>query len=323
MAVGWHTLKLLCEAKSRGLHLGDTVTIGRQWFSVPVAGVLRMFDEYGIALPPNVGELGDPPVYVDTVLSWLGARRIESIDCSDYEKATIVRDMNSPIPEELHEQFDFVLDSGSIEHIFNVPQALANYVNLARVGGTIMVATMANNAVGHGFYQFSPELFYRVFSPSNGCQVDRLVLHEVYMGSQFYEVPDPADLHSRVELSNAWLAVHLTVQARRTRKTELFQAWPQQSDYAQVWAGQANVSEVQPVLEQMIQNARKENKLRKVLGEKFPRLRRWKRGLGQMILDRYPSLAERRVIEQSRNWNLALRKQFTFSARPEWFRPTQ
>jgi hypothetical protein len=28
--------------------------------------------------------------------------------------------------------------------------------------------TPANNQMGHGFYQFSPELFFRVFSQENG-----------------------------------------------------------------------------------------------------------------------------------------------------------
>ena len=36
------------------------------------------------------------------------------------------------------------------------------------VGGSIFVNTPANNMMGHGFYQFSPELMYRIFAEANG-----------------------------------------------------------------------------------------------------------------------------------------------------------
>jgi hypothetical protein len=32
--------------------------------------------------------------------------------------------------------------------------------------------------MGHGFYQFGPELYYRAFSEENGFQVERLELQE-------------------------------------------------------------------------------------------------------------------------------------------------
>jgi hypothetical protein len=323
MGLGWHTLKLLCEARSRGLNIANTVTIGRQRLGVPVSDVLHMLEEHGFAPPLNADLSLGSLVYADAALSWLGAQRVESIDYSDYENATMLWDMNVPIPEKWHEQFDFVLDCGSIEHIFNISQVVANYMNLARVGGTIMVATMANNAVGHGFYQFSPEFFYRVFSASNGFEVNRLALHEMYTGSPIYEVPDPANIHSRLELSNSWLSVYIVVQVRRIRKTELFQSWPQQSDYTELWDGEANEAHVQPVLHQLIRQPHKQNNVRKWFDEKFPHVRNWKRALEQKILDRYPMLAQRKLAKGSRQWHVALRKQFALNARPEWFRPTQ
>jgi len=37
-------------------------------------------------------------------------------------------------------------------------------MRLVKVGGTVMIATTANNHLGHGFYQFSPEWGFRTFS---------------------------------------------------------------------------------------------------------------------------------------------------------------
>ena len=102
------------------------------------------------------------------------------MDASDYEHATVVADLNQPIPQSLHGHFNLVYDGGTIEHIFNVRQSFENLMSLPKVGGSLVIQTMANNWFGHGFYQFSPELFYRVLSPENGYRVRRVVVHESY-----------------------------------------------------------------------------------------------------------------------------------------------
>jgi hypothetical protein len=59
------------------------------------------------------------------LIALLGADEIISIDASGYENATIIHDMNEPA-EDLAEQFDLVIDGGSLEHIFNFPVAILN-----------------------------------------------------------------------------------------------------------------------------------------------------------------------------------------------------
>jgi hypothetical protein len=235
MGLNWHALQLLCEAKNSGVVFDQTATIGRQSCHVSSPSILRFLAEYKIDAPAGLIELTRNPEYVDPVFKCLGATRIDSIDNSDYESATKVWDMNQSIPEDWHEQYDFAYDGGSIEHIFNIPQAFKNYMNLVRVGGHLMIVTMANNYFGHGFYQFSPELFYRVLSPPNGFVVERLITYEDYGHAPVYEVPDPATIRSRIELSNSWVGVGLIVLARREARTIPFERWPQQSDYSSVW----------------------------------------------------------------------------------------
>jgi 2-polyprenyl-3-methyl-5-hydroxy-6-metoxy-1,4-benzoquinol methylase len=79
------------------------------------------------------------------------------LDASPYEGADTIHDMNTPVPEAWHGRYDVV--SGSLEHIFNFSVAIANLANMLRVGGTIFVTTPVNNLMGHGVYQFSPELY--------------------------------------------------------------------------------------------------------------------------------------------------------------------
>lgn len=56
----------------------------------------------------------------------LGASSITVLDASPYEGADTIHDMNTPVPEVWHGRYDVVIDSGSLEHIFNFSVAIAN-----------------------------------------------------------------------------------------------------------------------------------------------------------------------------------------------------
>ena len=71
--------------------------------------------------------------------------------------------MNNPIDTVHHEKYDVVIDGGSLEHIFNFPVAISNCMMSLKKGGSLFMFTTCNNHTGHGFYQFSPELMYRIF----------------------------------------------------------------------------------------------------------------------------------------------------------------
>ena len=157
-------------------------------------------------------------------------------DTSSYEGASILHDLNDPVGDELKEKYTLVLDGGTLEHVFNFPRALQSCMEMVRRGGHFIMITPANNFFGHGFYQFSPELFFRVFSPANGFQAERVVVAEE--GGRWYEVADPVVVKGRVELANE-RPTYLLVQAKRTDVVPVFEAWPQQSDYAAVWAEHA------------------------------------------------------------------------------------
>src|SRR5262249_48946011 len=92
----------------------------------------------------------------------------------------------------------------------------------------------ANNFMGHGFYQFSPELFYRVFSSKNGYAVENMLLCETDRGAPWYRVEDPESLGRRVELVNN-KPTYIMVVARRVSDVKIFKTTPQQSDYVSLW----------------------------------------------------------------------------------------
>jgi hypothetical protein len=107
-------------------------------------------------------------------------------------------------------------------------------MEMVAVGGHFTQASNANNFMGHGFWQISPELIYRVFSPANGFQVEAVLLHEDVPGGRWYFASDPEQVRDRVQLCNSRPTFILTV-ARKVAQVEIFASMPQQSDYVSAW----------------------------------------------------------------------------------------
>lgn len=172
---------------------------------------------------------------------------ITSIDVSRYQDSTIMHDMNLPMSKhrpDLEGQFDIVIDGGTLEHILHFPIAAANLMFLVREGGHILTANPANNLCGHGFYQFTPELMYRLYAPSNGFSVRRVILTECRHLSvemdprpRSWKVADPATLRRRILLRNRWPVMIRTLAERTGNPLALPMA--QQSDYVAAWSDSA------------------------------------------------------------------------------------
>ena len=205
---------------------GRTVTLGRQ----------------NVNLPPSVlrGALGDKvdwenAAYCEPLLTaYFGATEVDSVDNSAYEQATRLHDMNLPLPPTA-ETYDTVIDFGTTEHVFHVAQALTNIVAFCRPGGQILHVVPGNNFCGHGFWQFSPELFFSLYSERNGFAET-----EIFVGS-----PSQPKVWYRVEAPRPGMRVpleprsHTYVICRTVRKAAVSVLDVQQSDYLTAWAGQS------------------------------------------------------------------------------------
>ena len=221
---------LLHAQKNLGVHFGRTMTLGRQEVFVEPERIRAMARAQGIGTEGELEALDRAGGFAEPFLKLLGAERIDSIDASDYEGAGIIHDLNVPVPADLHGKYSCVFDGGTIEHVFNFPNAIKSCMDMLEVGGHYIGITPANNHMGHGFYQFSPELFYRLFAAENGFEMRTMLVRSA---SEWYEVADPKALRERTELVNA-VPVTLFLIARKNRQVEAFQT-PQQSDYFNAW----------------------------------------------------------------------------------------
>lgn len=238
MGITGQGLDFLVSAKHRGVDFTRAMTIGRQYLLVP-----RHRLEAVLSTVDGVGSLSDVPAehgFADELLRYLGADEVCSVDGSPYEGATHIHDLNTALPRSLAQRFSVVIDGGCLEHVFDVATALRSCMEMVEVGGHLLCMCPVNNAAGHGFYQFSPELYFRALSPENGFSVERMLLAEVHRRAPWYEVIDSAVSNHRIEFTTKRQA-YLYVQARRLDDRPPLLVAPVESDYAYLWE-QADVT---------------------------------------------------------------------------------
>lgn len=111
---------------------------------------------------------------IKSLMYALGFSKVNVLDVSNYEGADIVFDLNSEIvPDNLKESFDYIVESGTLEHIFNFPQALANITSMLKQGGKVFHYLPAHNFINHGYYTVSPAVL-QDFYERNGFQIKKL-----------------------------------------------------------------------------------------------------------------------------------------------------
>lgn len=181
----------------------------------------------------------------DSLYEFLGFDQSVRIDRSSYECAEESLDLNSQeTPDHLADAFDLILDSGTIEHIFEIGRAMQHCLRMTKLGGRIIHLTPTSNAVNHGFYSVSPALFadyYRI----NGCEIEKLWLCR--MKSNF--VRGPWDVYDCLSSDRNWLplgrldgALWLTYAVIK-KVTILQPQIPQQSFYVDTWHTSAGTTD--------------------------------------------------------------------------------
>ena len=240
MGLNTNAVRFLLTGKSLGVDFGDTVMIGRQRLFATPHELKTVLDAHGH--PVTLSEAEEIATasheYAEPLLKRLGAREVRSIDSSGWERATDIHDMNLPIPDELRARFTTVLESGTLEHIFDFPRSIRNCMDMVVEGGHFLGITPCNNFLGHGFYQFSPDLFFRLFSEDNGFEVVKMFLYEDSPTVDWYEVVDPQGVEQwwtderHVHSSEP---AYLATIARRTSGMPGAFSTPNQSKYQALW----------------------------------------------------------------------------------------
>lgn len=155
MGLGRSAIALLLEEAALRPFSGKIATLGRQTIGANAEQIKAEFKRFEVVPKHEPTTVTD-----DQLFRMMGFSGVESIDNDDYENATHILDLNqNSMPPQILGQFDVVLDGGTLEHVFHVPNALRNALSLLKPGGRIIFLSPSTNHVDHGFYMFSPTLF--------------------------------------------------------------------------------------------------------------------------------------------------------------------
>jgi hypothetical protein len=155
------------------------------------------------------------------VFELLGA----NLTCVDYAQirgGERIADLN--LPQDLGE-FDLVIDPGTTEHCFNVGQALLNAARAVKVGGYIF-HTSPMTMVNHGFYNFSPTLFYD-FYKQNEWLIKVFVVANKKGAGEFQKFHPVKDFNASVNCAIYFLAlktrkeINLPIQTKYLKSPNL------------------------------------------------------------------------------------------------------
>jgi hypothetical protein len=240
MGINSGSLRMMCFAVKNGVDFSKTVTIGRQLFQIQKEELNEILSGYDSQYrnSPQMEKLNrifyaESRPYAEPLFEYFGAKTVDSIDISDYENATIIQDMCAQIDGKLKNKYTCVWDGGALEHIFHYTTAIRNCMELAQTGGHLILETPGNNWFGHGFYQFSPELFFSLLDKQNGFAGTRIFMQNDMLN--WYEAVSPKTLKARTgiccSLSRPMLMYVLSKKINDT--PDIINAY--QSDYQTAW----------------------------------------------------------------------------------------
>jgi len=182
---------LVREHKYRPL-AGNVVLIGRQTVYFSPAEVLALLNEHGVDVHGATERdieidrstlnrfsefRTDSDLIIDRALfRLLGVPRVMALDHSGYEGAEIIHDLTKPIPPELRNTADLIVDGSTLDNVFDPATVIRNFAEMLRPGGRLLTANMYSNH--HVPYVMLPPLWFLDYFVANGfadCKVYILV----------------------------------------------------------------------------------------------------------------------------------------------------
>lgn len=172
MGIDFAFAQRLIDTRDHVCGLKRGLMLGRQQITMPPRHIRRLakgLTKAGVTAGPE--DLVQADGFAERFLQSLGYPEMQSMDASAFEACDLVHDLNDPLPDHLAQAFDVILDGGTLEHVFNTPQALDNVFHMLADGGVFISINGMTGWAGHGFYQFSPDLVWRYWQDARACQV--------------------------------------------------------------------------------------------------------------------------------------------------------
>lgn len=248
MGIDYALFDRLVDLSTRFRPEGRVLMLGRQGFDMPQkpraqARYRRSLATHGVT--GDVDALVQEDGFAETLFRKLGLGDAEAMDFSDYEGATIVHDLNTLPDESLEGEFDLILDGGTLEHVFHLPNAFEGIFRMLKPGGRFVSMSCYNGWPTHGMYQFTAELFWSYWVRSCNCRLidcRAIQAQPKHVDDGQVILSDAARRGGRLRgiLNKIGRGrVFLYCEVEKTRESHL-PAFTLQSDYETSWHGHDN-----------------------------------------------------------------------------------
>jgi len=182
-------IKFLQVAKWKGVKGKSLAMMGKQDILVEWDPFIKTIKELGYEYDEAIADKINCQRSIDAfdIFKMFGFGEVHAVDYSEYEGADIVFDLNGELPENLRGAFDYVINGGTLEHVFHIAKAMENMSGMVKNGGMIMHISPVAGWVNHGFYSVSPT-FFEDYYGANGFLIKQIelefIMSEALNGSE-------------------------------------------------------------------------------------------------------------------------------------------
>ena len=154
-------IKFLQEAREKGIKGKTLAMMGKQDILVEWDPFMKTVKNLGFRYDPVIADKikGQRNINAFDLFHMFGFEEVNAVDRSGYEGADIIFDLNDTLPGSLRKRFDYVINGGTLEHVFDVANAMKNMSEMVKDNGMIMHIAPAAGWVDHGFYSISTTFF--------------------------------------------------------------------------------------------------------------------------------------------------------------------
>ena len=145
-------------SKNQLRYKGAVVTLGKQDIGVTKDDLVEITGS-----APDT----DGPITDEQYLRHFGFTKVDSLEYSTLDGATIAHDLNEPLSPALFEKFDWIIDGGTLEHCFDVKEFMSAMIKMLKPGGRILHINPCQGSLNHGMVNFQPTFYYSFYG-ANG-----------------------------------------------------------------------------------------------------------------------------------------------------------
>ena len=174
MGLNKQTLKILLKENQFKKISGKYLSIGRHTVNIDYDNLLAIFRRFGLSTKcidslyanQQFDELtrhSNRTVLDSDLLNCFSDAEYICLDRSDYEGATVIQDMNGPVPKELHGQFDFIYNGSCMDNLFDPFTFIKNTSDMLKSNGRVLHIEAAGGVPG-AYLMYSPEWFFSYYA---------------------------------------------------------------------------------------------------------------------------------------------------------------